>query len=337
MKEITIVGGGLAGLSLGLGLRKRGVPVHLLEGGRYPQHKVCGEFICGVDDEVLAELGVLDAMEGALEHRSMRWWMGESRVLEREMPLAARGISRYVLDQRLAQHFEQLGGRLESGVRARDLAQRDGLVWASGKAKTKGKEWIGLKSHYHMDDVDGLEMHVGSAGYVGLCPVDQSTVNVCALFRVQSGLKGEDILLKYLEANGLSSLADRLKAAKETQGAFVATAGFSLGKQEQKPGVHVGDAINLIPPFTGNGMSMALESSYLLLPLLQRYAEGALAWAEVELEYRARAEEYFSKRMTLATRLHPLLFKRFTRQMMAQLLRYRILPIDSLFTHLRQP
>ncbi|HZI32692.1 MAG TPA: NAD(P)-binding protein, partial [Candidatus Binatia bacterium] len=46
-KSITIVGGGLAGLTLGIGLRRRDVPVTILEAGEYPRHRVCGEFISG--------------------------------------------------------------------------------------------------------------------------------------------------------------------------------------------------------------------------------------------------------------------------------------------------
>jgi len=48
MKSITIVGGGLAGLTLGIGLRQRGVPAALWEAGHYPRHRVCGVFICGL-------------------------------------------------------------------------------------------------------------------------------------------------------------------------------------------------------------------------------------------------------------------------------------------------
>jgi 2-polyprenyl-6-methoxyphenol hydroxylase-like FAD-dependent oxidoreductase len=44
-ESVTIVGGGLAGLMLGIGLRQRGVPVTVWEAGRYPRHRACGEFI----------------------------------------------------------------------------------------------------------------------------------------------------------------------------------------------------------------------------------------------------------------------------------------------------
>ena len=49
LAPIEIIGGGLAGLSLGLALRRGGVPVTLHEAGEYPRHRVCGEFITGLD------------------------------------------------------------------------------------------------------------------------------------------------------------------------------------------------------------------------------------------------------------------------------------------------
>ena len=58
-EQITIVGGGLAGLTLGIGLLQRGVPVTVWEAGRYPRHRVCGEFISGRGSASLARLGLL--------------------------------------------------------------------------------------------------------------------------------------------------------------------------------------------------------------------------------------------------------------------------------------
>ncbi|MFM8364632.1 MAG: hypothetical protein ACKOAS_05705, partial [Verrucomicrobiota bacterium] len=56
--RITIAGGGLAGLALGIGLRGRGVEVELHEALAYPRHRVCGEFISGVESSTLETLGI---------------------------------------------------------------------------------------------------------------------------------------------------------------------------------------------------------------------------------------------------------------------------------------
>ena len=64
-ETITIVGGGLAGLTLGIGLRQRGVAVTLWEAGRYPRHRVCGEFISGRGQSSLARLRLLGLVQSA--------------------------------------------------------------------------------------------------------------------------------------------------------------------------------------------------------------------------------------------------------------------------------
>ncbi|WP_018970215.1 NAD(P)/FAD-dependent oxidoreductase [Rubritalea marina] len=339
MREITIVGGGLAGLSLGLYLRRHEVPVVLHEAGQYPQHKVCGEFICGASDEVLGELGVMESMGDAIIHQSMRWSVGQRQVLERAMPSPARGISRHTLDQRLALRLEEAGATVLTGSKFRGARDAEGCIWASGKVKSAGKQWIGLKAHFRVEDIEGLEMHVGDAGYIGLCRVDVTAVNVCGLFAVQPQIKGKgaELLLRYIEANGLLDLAQRLRCSSYCEGSFTATAGFQLGRQARDAGVGIGDSLNLIPPFTGNGMSMALETSYLIAPLVRDYARGSLNWGELEQAYAAKCRSLFSTRMRLASSLHPLLFKRFSRQLMGQLLRFNLLPIDPLFTQLRNP
>ena len=56
---IEIIGGGLAGLSLGIALRRAGVPVALHEAGAYPRHRVCGEFIAGLEGSTIERLGLV--------------------------------------------------------------------------------------------------------------------------------------------------------------------------------------------------------------------------------------------------------------------------------------
>ena len=71
--SITIAGGGLAGLSLAIGLQSRGVSVTLHEASTYPRHRVCGEFISGVSNETLESLGIGNCLSEATNLQSASW------------------------------------------------------------------------------------------------------------------------------------------------------------------------------------------------------------------------------------------------------------------------
>src|SRR5437762_6892219 len=105
MKEITIIGGGLGGLWLGLRLRERNVPVTILEAGEYPRHRVCGEFIAGLDAITIGRLGLEPVLADALRHREVAWFIGARPARIQELPSPALGISRHALDARLAEAF----------------------------------------------------------------------------------------------------------------------------------------------------------------------------------------------------------------------------------------
>src|SRR3954470_23394307 len=112
MKPITIVGGGLAGLTLGIGLRQRGVPVSVWEAGHYPRHRVCGEFISGSGLGVLDRLGLRPGFEsaGAFPAVSATFISGSNRSPVRPLPVPALCLSRYTMDALLADEFRRLGG-----------------------------------------------------------------------------------------------------------------------------------------------------------------------------------------------------------------------------------
>src|SRR4029077_21229605 len=100
-KSVTIVGGGLAGVTLGIGLRQRGVPVTLWEAGRYPRHRVCGEFISGRGLEVLTRLDLRKKFEraGAALASTAEFFSTRSGSGARSLPSSALCLSRYVMDE----------------------------------------------------------------------------------------------------------------------------------------------------------------------------------------------------------------------------------------------
>ncbi len=342
MKEITIIGGGLAGLSLGVYLKKLDIPVKLYEAGKYPKHKVCGEFICGVSEEVLHEMGMDNIITDSTHHHEMLWAIGDEEVSRRETPHVAWGLSRYKLDLDLAEMLTMLGGELMLGKRVKlDEFKTEGLIRGVGKSKAMGsQEWIGLKVHAcDVNELAGLEMHVGEAGYMGLCEVEGARVNCCGLFKVNKELKGKgsEMILNYLRANGLNDLRDRIKSWEIDEESFSATAGFSLGQQAVGNDFCIGDAAYLIPPFTGNGMSMAIESAYIAGNQIKRYTEGEMSWGKCRAQYQQEISTHFKKRMRLAMALHPLLFKKASITLLKNTVKMRVLPFDYLFRQLRTP
>lgn len=344
VKEITILGGGLSGLALAVYLRKRGVPTQLHEARSYPRHKVCGEFICGVQEDVLREMGLDRVVDHSLWHTRMQWYMMGESLLAQEMPQVAWGLSRYDLDQSLAHDFEQLGGQLHLRSRvSQESVPEAGVVSGIGKPKSgKATDWIGLKVHLKKggeQELEGLEMHLGRAGYLGVCGIESGRVNCCGLFKRDREAKGQGsgLLINYLQRNGLQALAARLEGAEKDEASFSATAGFTLGTQPRQGGLSIGDARHLIPPFTGNGMSMAIESAFLAGQVLERYAKGDLTWSQGCDEYARRSDSFFRKRMRRSAQIHPLLFSSFGRGLLKYSLRARILPVNTLFQQLRTP
>src|SRR6266568_3721640 len=119
VKPITIVGGGLAGLTLGIGLRQHGIPVTLSEAGHYPRHRVCGEFISGRGQETLARLGLRETLEqaGAVNADTAAFFSASRSTGPRPLPAQAICLSRFTLDTSLAEKFHELGGELLEGQR----------------------------------------------------------------------------------------------------------------------------------------------------------------------------------------------------------------------------
>src|SRR5215467_11222507 len=134
LRIITIVGGGLAGLTLGIGLRRHGIPVTIWEAGHYPRHRVCGEFISGRGQETLARLGLREQLiqAGAITSTTAMFLSGNAKSQARLLPNPALSLSRFVLDALLAKVFREIGGELRENQRYRENGFGQGVVRANG-------------------------------------------------------------------------------------------------------------------------------------------------------------------------------------------------------------
>jgi len=335
LRTITIAGGGLAGLTLGIGLRQRGIPVAIWEAGGYPRHRVCGEFISGNGPAILRRLGLLPLLEnaGAIRVNSAAFISGASRSPVRALPSPALGLSRHRLDAALAGEFQRLGGELRLGARwhpagARSIAPREtrvnpaeqcsalrqeGVVRASGRRAQpteNGWRWFGLKAHArNVDLAADLEMHVSAENYVGVNRINDGEVNVCGLFRGRPG-ETREAGFELLRGKPGSALRERLASARFDEKSFCSVAGLSLRPQRaaDEAECRIGDAITMIPPVTGNGMSMAFESAEIAIEPLSRYSRDEMTWPEARQAVARACDAAFAQRLAWARRLQWLMF-----------------------------
>lgn len=313
MKAITIVGGGLAGLTLGIALRQSDIPVEVFEAGDYPRHRVCGEFISGQGQATIERLGLLDLLHkaGANRGETAAFYSSEACCFTQRLPQPALAISRWALDAALARRFEAIGGTLHVNARWARTGGAPGIVHATGRRRhlsNNGPRWFGVKGHARKVELQAdLEMHFLRGGYVGLCQLADGVVNVCALF----WQKPENAALTALLSGEPGSvLHSRLANAAWNPDAFSAVAGLPIHSGLQLDDqARVGDALAMVPPLTGNGMSFAFESAELAYKPLVAFARGELGWATTCDRLGKSCRSRFRLRLSYANCLHKLILR----------------------------
>jgi len=280
-------------------------------------------------------------LEDAESLVSTSWYDRRRQLFSASLPSPARGISRYRLDERLSRRFQELGGEFYEGQRlASPSVDDEGLVRATGRAVEKGSEWLGLKAHWLNFELESdLEMHLGDEGYIGLSRVEDGRVNVAGLFRRRPEVKakGGESLVAYTEACGLRSLAAKMRAGVLDPESCVGVSSFGFGLKggDDEGGFRIGDQRAIIPPFTGNGMSMALQSAELAMPHLVGFSSGQSPWEESRSRYVEESERFFVNRLRAARWVHPFIFSSFGQQVAGGLGRFGLLPFSLLYRAVR--
>lgn len=337
LKQITIAGGGLAGLSLGVALRRRNIPVQILEASAYPRHRVCGEFISGIQEDELEALGIEDLFTCAARHRETAWFDGSRSLFRATLPEAAYGLSRHHLDAALADRFVRSGGELKTGTRFTGDAEGEGTVLASGRPQRASK-WLGMKAHFEdLVLTADLEIHLGNHAYVGLTKVEQGRINVSGLFRRTSAVSGgQQALVQAVQEAGLPELADRLRTARMDSTSLKGVNRFHLGWQSHRDGaVRIGDAAAMIPPFTGNGMTMALQSALAAVDPLVQWSQGHGSWNDAQRAIQQTQSRLFTTRLRWARALQEVLLQPLGRRLCAYALKHHWVSFETLYRKVR--
>ncbi len=287
--DVVIAGGGPAGCAAAIALARGGKRVLLLEAGRYPRQKVCGEFVSGEALPLLRDLvgtryGELIRNAPAITRAILH---GERETVNMALPAPARSISRYALDFYLwlaaanagtdartgvsvtAMRCSHLGYEVETSEgkffaeHVIDATGRWSRLNAGSKKESKG---IGIKAHMRGAGIPerAVSLFFFEDGYCGVEAVAPGVANLCAMVHVGRARRIEDVLR-------LHPSLDRLTRDWEIERPTLTTAPLIPGCRKAKRGaVRVGDAAGFLHPFLGDGISMALRSGVMAATTIQK-------------------------------------------------------------------
>ena len=137
-------------------------------------------------------------------------------------------------------------------------------------------------------------------------------MNICGLFR--SATTVPDLVQRWRDWLGGAAdsvLRSRVGTGQFVEDSFCSVAGIcvrpqrALGRNE----CSVGDALTMIPPVTGNGMSVAFESAELAVETLVKFSRGDVTWLQARREIARRCDQSFAPRLRWAAWLQRALFQ----------------------------
>ena len=330
--NVAIVGGGLAGLSLSIQLAKKGYSVVLFEKETYPFHKVCGEYISMESWDFIQSLGVdLDKLN--VSHISqLEVSAPNGNLIQHTLPLGGFGISRYLLDNTLAQIAQSNGVIIKKNTKVTDIVfandvfdiHAEGNIYKAkivcgsfGKrsnldvkwkrpfalaAKSNSNNYVGIKYHVMADlPADTISLHNFQDGYCGISKIEDGKYCLCYL-TTASNLKKSKGNIKLMEQNILSKnphLKNLFSSVEILCDAPLTISQISFDKKSQVDDhiLMIGDAAGMITPLCGNGMSMALHASKLAFEQVNAFLQNDISREKMEQRYLEQWNHHFSKRL----------------------------------------
>jgi flavin-dependent dehydrogenase len=311
MYDLIVIGGGPAGSAAAIGAAQSGARVLLLERGRFPRQKVCGEFVSAESLGLL--LNLLDAKHHSLLSDAVRIQQTrvflDDRVLRAAVQPAAASIARFDLDDALWSSAQATGAETRQQVAVQEVLgpgpfvvstsagdfEAKLVVNASGRwsnlnptAPNHGQpRWIGVKGHFaEVAPPASVDLYFFEGGYCGVEPVELKTdstsgrVNACAMVRADVASTLAEVFQQHRALRERSLKWRQLGDSVSTSPLL-----FRAPQPEHGGVLMVGDAACFVDPFVGDGISLALRSGALAAECLIPFDRGETGRVETTQKY----------------------------------------------------
>jgi flavin-dependent dehydrogenase len=335
MYDLIVVGGGPAGTSAAITAARAGARVALFERGRFPRHKVCGEFVSAESLALLRDLlaeRYRTLLDDSLRIPRARLFL-EGRVLETSVNPAAASIARFDLDLALAESAAAMGVEIRFQSTVKEICgtgpfhtitstgefEARAIINASGRwsnlnsmagANAPREKWLGVKGHFaEASPENSVDLYFFEGGYCGVQPVNMSDggngsgrVNACAVVRADVALTLEEIFALNPELYRRSRQWQGLSEPVSTSPLI-----FRKPAMEKDGVLSAGDAAAFVDPFVGDGISLALRSGSLAAECLSAWLRGESSLAAVGKKYCEAYGKRFGSVFRTSSKLRRLL------------------------------
>lgn len=315
--DLIIAGGGPAGTAAAITAARAGARVLLLERGRFPRHKVCGEFVSPEGLSLLKELAkdsdfARPLLEEALCLRRARIFVDKT-TLEAPVEPPAASITRFDLDEMLWRIAGTLGVDCRQQVTAQGIEGGDprtvhtsagnfsaravinacgrwSILRHTAREKAAGQQtekWLGIKAHFaEARPSPSVDLYFFAGGYCGVQPIGRDQVNACAMVRTDAATSLE-------QAFALHPVLWRRTRDWDAVSETVSTSPlvFSQPVAEENGALYAGDAAGFVDPFVGDGIAIALRSGTMAAEALSGLWAGRISLAEAVQQYRQQYEK----------------------------------------------
>jgi len=313
--DLIVIGGGPAGTSSAITAARAGAGVLLLERGRLPRQRVCGEFVSAESLALLAGLlgrTAADLQQRAVQIPEARLFV-DGRVISASLDPAAASITRFDLDADLWQAAEDSGveTRLQTAVESvagggpfqvstsvGDFGSQ-AVICAAGRWSNlshksdftngqSGERWLGVKAHFaEQSPPSSVDLYFFEGGYCGVQPVRltggdrrEGRINACAMVR-------PDIARSLPEVFAQNPRLAERSQSWEPRMEPVSTSPLIFHEPQpiQDGMLLAGDAAGFVDPFVGDGISLALRSGAAAAECLTPFFRREISLQEATLRY----------------------------------------------------
>ena len=340
--DLIVIGAGPAGCAASITAARSGAHVLLMERGRFPRHRVCGEFVSAESLGLLENLLAPACRE--LISRSPR--IAKARIfadgaeVHAEIAPAAAGITRFDLDDALWNSCRASGVELRDECSAQDVQristpkgeavfsvktqqetfEAKAVINAAGRwsflssfetrARASKDRWIGVKCHFYEQGASpSVDLYFFDGGYCGVQPVRASNgnggntvVNACAMVRAEVATDLQAVLRCHPSLQLRSASWHPVIEPVSTSPLV-----FHEPEPVRDGMLQVGDAATFVDPFVGDGISLAIRGGALAAQCLQKFFRNECSLEQATEEYSRAYQKRLAGVFRASSRIRSLL------------------------------